>query len=393
MGSAAPPLLVPKQPMVGGGRPATGASLLASLAISVALWAQPALGLRQRRGGEQPLHAPVSNQGKEQGTAVVHFLFLLRSSLPHAEIWRRFFADAPAGSWAAWAHCTDRAACVQDSTTKAFPLTIVPQVPSKWLTDLVTPEVRLLRSATEPGVQPRPALEKFVILSDSTLPVKPFSVVSKVLSESPDSDFCFNTVNQWSLATIRNKTYTIPKHWQWVVFNRTDALGLIRRWQKPIEKDTAITAWNVTLPDGTVVPRSRFSGSTRVPDEQVFSVAEGPLELTTRDRDAEMQQILDRLRRCRTYLTFNKDMELYRKLHLKRPTEPRIDVTYDVMDDAGSKWDGPRWDRSHPIRFTQVGKRTTAALRNSPFLFARKFKSGALPTPEQWARIFFSARG
>jgi len=374
------------------GRPlAWGTPQLALRLLHFLLWAKPAFTVRlklSRAGGHQLAAGPEEGSHRREGGpsqhgAVVHFLFLLKDSLPNAEIWRDFFLTAHVGSWAAWAHCTDIDACQRDPSMKAFQLTLVPHVPSEWLIDLVSPEVRLMRSAMEQAPQGRGAMEKFVILGDTTLPVKPFPRVHWALTRSPESDYCYNTVEQWATANVRGRRYAIPKHWQWAVLNRTDALQLVRKWSAPIKRRYA---WNLTLPDGTPVPRTRFTFSPEVPDEQIESVIWGPLELRTSHPREEMERFKREHRRCRTYCIYVPDMKLVEKATSRglQILDARSNVTVRLISDPGTNFSGPQ-TYQHPVTFEHVGVTTMTALRDSPFLFARKFRHNV---PQDWSRFF-----
>merc|ERR1719277_1708340 len=52
---------------------------------------------------------------------VVHFMFLVNSSMKHVSLWKRFFAAAPPGSWRAWVHCADSVACSASGLFDALP--------------------------------------------------------------------------------------------------------------------------------------------------------------------------------------------------------------------------------------------------------------------------------
>merc|ERR1719379_2988791 len=52
---------------------------------------------------------------------VVHFLFMVNSSMQHVGLWKRFFAAAPPGKWRAWVHCADSDACHESGLFDAMP--------------------------------------------------------------------------------------------------------------------------------------------------------------------------------------------------------------------------------------------------------------------------------
>merc|ERR1719375_542460 len=87
--------------------------------------------------------------------------------------------------------------------------------------------VKLLNSAlSEESASPR---DKFVFLSESTLPVKPFRAVYEALTENDDSDFCVSPEDAW-LKQARSHAVLV-KHSQWVVLSRAHAGTMVERWR------------------------------------------------------------------------------------------------------------------------------------------------------------------
>eukprot|EP00928_Gymnodinium_smaydae_P099643 TRINITY_DN9566_c0_g1_i1.p1 TRINITY_DN9566_c0_g1~~TRINITY_DN9566_c0_g1_i1.p1 ORF type:complete len:439 (+),score=84.91 TRINITY_DN9566_c0_g1_i1:204-1520(+) len=348
-----------------------------------------AVDFAHRPGGYDRSRSPVSTKhGREGGalspdTGVVHFLFLVNGSLPHAALWRRFFARAPAGTWRAWVHCADAQACRDSGVAAELPgLTVVPTVPSSYCTDLVTPTVQLLKSALASRTEvAHGALEKFALVSDSTVPVKSFGYVFRELTSSPESDFCIAPPSDWRGAHVDTKKLFLVKHSQWVVLNRDHAHSLVRRWAPPKQWDTFQGWWNVPLRGShgsrspqRLISATRFmanqNGHYACTDEQaVFATLFGAFEGTRRsfaglgdvDRTAASVQ-----GRCRTFVVF-------------RNTKDLGNLTDNVMgvarhDPSTQLLQQP--DPSHPVELSCPGRQTVAALRASPFLFARKFSSG-----------------
>lgn len=304
---------------------------------------------------------------------MIHFLFMLRASLPHASIWRKFFEQAPAGTWAAWAHCTDRATCQGDASLSAFPLRLVMQVPSQWELDLVSPVVGMLRSALEEdrAAHPAPGLEKFVIVSDSTLPVKPFAAVYQALAASNKSDFCFNEPLSWARARINSKIFTVPKHWEWLVLNRVDAERLVQEWIPPVR----VHDWQVPLPNGAVVPRDRFQGGATATDEDaIYALTHGAVELDVLNLWTKPAQMFLN-RRCWTYVIFPGDVHFMTN---PASSDPRVATTASLFADKMLKTVSEGIYR-HPVLFQQLSSSSWKVLQRSPYLFARKFAADAPP--------------
>merc|ERR1719450_1203840 len=90
--------------------------------------------------------------------------------------------------------------------------------------------VQLLRYATRDSSH---AMDKFVFLSDTTLPVKPFSYIYGALTEYDTSDVCIEPRDEWVWLTHKTQpgaSATIVKHSQWVVLNKDHAKKLMWNW-------------------------------------------------------------------------------------------------------------------------------------------------------------------
>jgi hypothetical protein len=313
----------------------------------------------------------------ESQPTFMHFLFLLDDGLPHAEIWQNFFSSAPAGSYAVWAHCAKPRACLSKRSPikSALPeLKFVDTAYSKHCVDLVTPFVQLLKAALADGTShPR---EKFVLIGDATLPVKPFSYVQATLSANDDSDFCFFPKRAWKRFLIDGRYFFLPKHHQWVNLNRAHAEKLVSNW------DSSTKFWSRFRLKHA--PRKQ---TTCTDEYATFESIFGPLPMgyarwkfpglagaTIRSATgaAEWNQ-----GSCRTYASWApndghhwKDtMELSKQI-----TDPRD----KVLPPRGF----------HPVSLAAVGDRSLQILRNSPFLFVRKFTQHA--HLQHFAEIMFS---
>lgn len=177
------------------------------------------------------------------GPGTVNFLFMLRDSLPHADVWLTFFGGTPPNSWRAWAHCTDFKACQADEVLRILGVKVVSTVPTKWCDDLVTAQAHLV-SAALADVPERPgAAEKFVLLSDTSLPIKPFTSLHAGLLANSESSVCMRPVAEWPEATVNGTGFRLVKHSQWVVLTRQDATEFARRWPRRAE----LNQWDIPL--------------------------------------------------------------------------------------------------------------------------------------------------
>merc|ERR1719321_806707 len=94
---------------------------------------------------------------------------------------------------------------------------------------------------------PMNKMEKFVFLSDSTLPVKPFGHIYESLSSTSGSDLCVFPSHHWGTAKVgfggipassmfrTGETAYLVKHHQWLVLNREHAQVMVANW-KPVDK-------------------------------------------------------------------------------------------------------------------------------------------------------------
>jgi len=110
-------------------------------------------------------------------------------------------------------------------------LEMVSTVQSEWCDDLVTASVHMLSKALRTANQH--PMDKFVLVSDSTLPIKPFAEVYDVLSRGQRSDFCLYTAALWSNGTGElNNSFLVMAH-QWFGLTREDAAALVDFWVPP----------------------------------------------------------------------------------------------------------------------------------------------------------------
>lgn len=331
---------------------------------------------------------------------VVHFLFLVDRGLSHAGVWERFFDQAPRGSFRIWVHCTRPGACEADRVTALPTATVVPTVPSAYCYDLVTPATQLMRFALAASVAAPGAVEKFVLMSDTSLPVKPFDAVHRALTADDDSDICVAPVSDWRHAHIDGIKVYLAKHSQWVVLNRAHAAMMVERWTPSKTWDRFLGWWSVEVRTGMAgsrarsVPARRFmthmkAGAYACTDEQaVIATLFGALEfsydgkvalpglgrpvladgaLAAQELSFSPPASQGMQGRCRTFTVFQFG-------------QPLGNLTAEVMDAIGSDAQSSTAfvdpDASHPLVFKHLGPRLVKALRVSPFLFARKFDPG-----------------
>lgn len=328
---------------------------------------------------------------------VVHFLFLVERGLSHVDVWQHFFGQAPPGSFRVWVHCTQAAECEASEASRLPTATVVPSVNSAYCYDLVTPTVQLMRFAL--AANATESVEKFVLMSDTSLPVKPFDAVYRALTADDDSDFCVAPVNEWRHAHVDGIKYYLPKHSQWVILNRDHAATMVREWTPSKSWDRFMGWWSLEIRTSTghharSIPSRRFmthmtAGAYACTDEQaVIATIYGAIEpdysgkvampgfgrpvkgdgvLAAQELALQPPLSLGVQGRCRTFTVFQAG-------------QPLGNLTAEIMDAIGTDVQSSTAfvdpDASHPLVFKQLGPRLTRALRASPFLFARKFAPG-----------------
>jgi hypothetical protein len=191
-------------------------------------------------------------------------MFLAVEKVNNLDIWNAFFAGAPQDQFRAYVHCK-----LPQCTTRfaGSPIVPIPMVPSFYCADLVTPMNQLLSEALKSHGQN--SADKFVFVSDSTLPAKPFSKIYETLSGRSGSDFCITSMKEW--ATRREQPLVFGqegkavemavKHHQWSVLERNHAERVVQTWQASLPQVyDFMMRFQMNLP-----PRSRsvkaFSGS------------------------------------------------------------------------------------------------------------------------------------
>jgi len=143
-----------------------------------------------RRWTHVEVHGGPSNQVNASEPRLF-FLFLTYEGLVHRELWQEFFSSVGATTdrWSAMMHCKHQRKCeMQLALQNPLGLELVGNVSNDYCVDLVSPMVRLLDAALlVSGGSPA---DKFVFLSESTLPVKPFAWIYKGLTGNQNSDIC-----------------------------------------------------------------------------------------------------------------------------------------------------------------------------------------------------------
>lgn len=314
------------------------------------------------------------------GYGVVHFLFLVNDDLPHAHIWQSFFAKAPHGSWKVAVHCKDPVGCARNGVFANNPgFEPVPTTGTWYCHDLVTAMKQLLLGALAYGAaQSTGGREKFVFVSESTLPIKPFNEIHSTLLLDDASDFCLFPSDQWASASIDGQFVKLLKQHQWVVLSRQHAELFINRWV-PVDSNSK---WRIWLTTGAWLGQERYvdptafyypRGANTCTDEYAFmATIFGALEPLGGKRffpsfgggEVDMQSHTTQ-GRCRTWSYWDYSWDPASAALAKH-------IADDVYESEISCY--PKCF-ARPASLEKVGEASLHALRQSPFLFARKFSA------------------
>jgi len=327
------------------------------------------------------------------GSPQVFFLFMTMSGLDRPELWQAFFQSASPNQYRVLMHCRFPGMCnFELSTHNPMGIIVVDTVPTYYCTDLVSGMVQLVRSALPMSGSPN---DKFVFLSESTLPMKPFVHVYQSLTADPNSDFCIFPSQWWVRMYEKNgQRGRLVKHHQWVVLNREHAQILSDRWSGDNQVQTS-QYWSVPVCDGGscasaigdakmgLMPRSIVKECT---DEwATFAMIYGILM----DYGQESQNIpglsaapfwihgFTTQGACRTFAWWNSHRH------------EADNLVAEIFRDPGSRLSCFPCTGSHPVEFLWLSEASIMKLRQSSFLFARKFADGVL-SYDQFQRLILA---
>lgn len=322
------------------------------------------------------------NASQAAGPGMIHFLFMANDKLPHGDIWNTFFSRAAPNTFSAMIHCKDPEGCKRNGVFAQNPrLQMVPTTPTYYCHDLVTAMQVLLVEALKINAASGGALpEKFVFVSDSTLPAKPFNLVHSTLVSDDDSDFCVFPSDQWAFANIDGHNVQLVKHHQWVVLNRAHAELFVRQWV-PVD---ARAVWHIWLRGGSWAGKERFLSPqhfSRPPhantctDEWAFiATIFGAIEPQLGVRQLpgfgggflhmSGPASLVQQGRCRTFAYWDK-----------YDTPSEILASQISADSWASRISCYPKCISNPATIEAASDNSLRAIRSSPFLFVRKFSN------------------
>lgn len=324
---------------------------------------------------ELPPAATCNRPSAEERPAALHFLFLLRKPISesHRAVWASFFAQAAEAQSQVWCACLAKSSC-------GGPLTAasrwVPTAPEQGCADSLTPVVQLLKAALQGRSEPA---DKFVILGDAALPLKPFSEVYKVLVPRKRllhvSDFCLTESQEWArLQGDFPRELFLVGHSPWLVLSRDDARMLATVWKPtpPGEKASFLFGSRSFREDGApnITAVELLSNSTCSQDTAAFALLFGlfpphaartviPLSRELRFEPSGSAQRLLSESRCRT-------LDLNRAASHRFPRKMLLDL--EKSGDLGFQ-EGPEGQS-----FGSLSPAALQRLRRSSFLFAAPFQ-------------------
>jgi hypothetical protein len=329
----------------------------------------------------------------------VFFLFLTAQGVHRPDLWEAFFKGADKSQYRSFVHCKHYGFCkFKLAEENPLDMTLVETVESSYCRDLVTPMVQLLRVALPESRSPG---DKFVFLSGSTLPVKPFSQVQRALLEDDQSDFCISAAKNWvqtksSFGESGKAQALLVKHSQWVVLNQNHSRIMVSRWPSVSQG----LAWSIPVHglhrmDGAskgdnaidIRPRSAhkvhtWQAGVCADEWAIFATIYGAIIYEGQQKEDDLPGLADApLRitgdtghpwaspqgRCRTFAVW-KTTSMW-----EDNGKLREQLIEDYPNTVLQKSQG-----THPFVLETVSEEGASMLRQSPYLFARKFESHAM---------------
>lgn len=164
----------------------------------------------------------------------IFFLFMAVDKISNLGVWEKFFASAHPSQFRAFVHC--KLVECNDQVANSV-IRIVQTVPSYYCTDLVSPMQQLINFALQDDPYSVNSADKFVFVSDSTLPAKPFADVYSTLTVRAGSDFCAFPSNEWADVQGPTGLEMAVKYHQWIVLERAHAEKTWQLWASGTDHD------------------------------------------------------------------------------------------------------------------------------------------------------------
>ena len=153
----------------------------------------------------------------------IAFMFLVAGFFETSDLWKTYLSRAPRSEWSLYIHIDP------NKTFDAFPTFFHKYVlienkrkRTVYCDDLISATIALIQEALLDTSN-----RKFVLLSPTHIPVKPFPELRRILLRDNSSWICFTPTPQWASITPGEER---PKHHQWIVLDRYEA---VRQAQLP----------------------------------------------------------------------------------------------------------------------------------------------------------------
>mmetsp|Transcript_61129 Transcript_61129/g.157637 ORF Transcript_61129/g.157637 Transcript_61129/m.157637 type:complete len:491 (+) Transcript_61129:129-1601(+) len=329
-----------------------------------------------------PLAKSPAAEASMRAKGVLFFLFTVQAGLPHVWIWQKFFESAPLGSYRILVHCVNRTGCLAGDTSALPGVVFVETMPSQRCTDLVTPQWGLFREATRMNVKPG-AVDKFIMLSESCLPVKPFGYIHRTLTAYADTDICLeDPKKEWQKTVVNGIKFYLVKHSQWAILTREHAQSFVAKWTRL----DASGKWSFMMPGkmlggATFMVDRRDKRNWRCADE--FAIFATLFGLFVPGKQAPDQCQLNHKTGCRSVEALMDESRCRTAYYFTR-TEKSKELKF-LLNDKGTKlhWRGD----GHPVEVSRMSRASMEVFRQSAFLFARKFSVRA--QIGDWPQVMF----
>eukprot|EP00928_Gymnodinium_smaydae_P098865 TRINITY_DN9296_c0_g1_i1.p1 TRINITY_DN9296_c0_g1~~TRINITY_DN9296_c0_g1_i1.p1 ORF type:complete len:445 (-),score=44.86 TRINITY_DN9296_c0_g1_i1:84-1418(-) len=343
----------------------------------------------------------------EDSVKKVAFLFMVGDELLQPRLWDSFFQGADADKYNIYIHRSKKSAQEQDLPLRQFGAQAVPRVWTTWC-GVFGGEVALLYHALahDSGNQ------QFVFISESTIPLKPFSYVyQELMLDQHTSKFCFGQAteanpslpmaqffyNQFSAQGMcffrdfyEHHNAKVMKHHQWIVLGREHATTVVSK------SAAALKQW------GTTWEQRHYEGCS----DESAPIAALLLDAECPRPQSELHEMGIR-RSCLTYVNWRGCFH-GSELDLENRTEDNEHLWQSFNLSCITCFYDSRSKKAlngFPYSFAHINERHLDIIVNHGFMFARKFEKDATVIrydgsvapleevlPEKWAHVSPLAR-
>lgn len=143
----------------------------------------------------------------------IFFLMLADDGIELEDIWVNFLAAGGKHglNYRFFIHCTNPEGCKQNITRKDL-FELVPTVPSVYCSDLVSPMLALLAAAYNHSEKGNPH-DKFVFVSDNSVPLKPFWKARRILTVGHEGIASFSWATDEKCGFFKASQWFVLSNW------------------------------------------------------------------------------------------------------------------------------------------------------------------------------------